>query len=574
MGPRISAVIPTYNEAQRLPRYLVAVRAYLTRTFGDDYEVIVADDGSSDGTVTTIAGSTPGWPQLTVLPAESHRGKGAAVRRGVLAAAGELVLFADADGATPISAERRLREAIADGADVAIGSRRLAAPGLHRARSRWRSLVATAFALATRRACRLPIRDTQCGFKMFRREAAQRLFGPLREEGYLFDLHVLLAAQRLGYRTAEVAVPWTEVPGSKLRPLREAPRLLAGLWRLRRAQRVDLVADIVPAVAAAARRGFTLIELLVVITIIGILAALLVPAAQSAREASRRLRCASNLREIGLALANYEAAKAVLPFGVGGGGPPGPGREPRWSAISQLLPYLEQAPLYDSLNFSGVPWLHDAEFSPMNRTALRTQPGVLLCPSDRAEVPDPEGLASCGYRACAGTRPWNLENDAPGSNHGRNDGAFWFQSAVRLAQVRDGTSRTAAFSERCLGSDEAGDAASPYYMTPPDLAACRLADPVKTPRLADPYARSGDRWGDGNALFSRYHHILPPNEKSCLLGGDRDYGSPVVITASSRHPGGVHVLRLDGSVDFVRSSVNPNLWRAGATIAGAEPIGD
>ena len=119
---------------------------------------------------------------------------------------------------------------------------------------------------------------------------------------------------------------------------------------------------------ARKQRAFTLIELLVVIAVIGVLTALLLPAVQAAREAARRAQCSNNLKQIGLALANYQSALRVYPFGVGGGGPPG-NVVNRWSAQSQLLPYLEQPALFNALNFVGTPWLnYNPVFGPMNQT--------------------------------------------------------------------------------------------------------------------------------------------------------------------------------------------------------------
>ena len=121
----ISIVIPAYNEAERLPPYLRAIRSYFTRAGLEDYEVLVVDDGSRDGTADEIGREFADWVQLSVLRQATNRGKGAAIREGVLAAQGSLVLFADADGATPIEEEHRLRAAIVAGADVAVGSRLL-----------------------------------------------------------------------------------------------------------------------------------------------------------------------------------------------------------------------------------------------------------------------------------------------------------------------------------------------------------------------------------------------------------------------------------------------------------------
>src|SRR5271165_4817412 len=157
---------------------------------------------------------------------------------------------------------------------------------------------------------------------------------------------------------------------------------------------------------AASASAFTLIELLVVVAVIGVLVGLLIPAVQMAREASRRASCLSNLKQIGLALASYETAHGVYPFGAGGGNPPG--FLARWSAHSQLLPYLEQPAILHALNFSGLPWAHHPEFGAPNATALLTQVAVFLCPSDVGQIQDRDGTSCNNYRACAGTLPINL----------------------------------------------------------------------------------------------------------------------------------------------------------------------
>ena len=317
------------------------------------------------------------------------------------------------------------------------------------------------------------------------------------------------------------------------------------------------------------RRAFTLIELLVVIAVIGLLVGLLLPAVQAAREGARRLTCQSNLKEIGLALANYDSAHAAYPFGVGGTGPPG--REPRWSAQSQLLPFLERSILFNAINFTCEPWLHDPEFSAPNLTSLRTRIDAFLCPSDSDDIEDPEEMAHNNYRACAGTLPYNLSGDTgvPGKTS-QNNGAFWFQSATQPSQICDGTSGTAVYAERCLGAPSQPDPLADYYLTGATQASCQAADPNSTTRLTDPYAWSGSRWGDGNVVFTRYHHLLVPNGNSCLLGGSKDYGTLMISTASSRHPGGVNLLIADGSVRFVSQTISAHVWQALATIAGGE----
>jgi dolichyl-phosphate beta-glucosyltransferase len=229
----LSLVIPAYNEAHRLPPYLASVRAHLQFCYGDRCEVIVVDDGSSDGLMEFLADQKAGWAQLRVLRHEHNQGKGAAVRTGVLASRGELVLFADADGATPIAEEPKLADAIRAGADLAIGSRLLTAPGVRRVRSPARGLAGRVFAAIATRWLNIRACDTQCGFKMFRGQPARRIFSLVREPHYLFDLEVLALAQRLGYRLAEVPIQWQEIPGGHLRLVGDLPWILRDLWRLR-----------------------------------------------------------------------------------------------------------------------------------------------------------------------------------------------------------------------------------------------------------------------------------------------------------------------------------------------------
>jgi dolichyl-phosphate beta-glucosyltransferase len=162
-----------------------------------------------------------------------NQGKGAAVRTGMLAACGEIRLFADADGATPIAEEGRLRAALAAGADVVVASRFAPAAGVTRQRDRFRGMVGWVFKTFVHGLLPTPVRDTQCGFKMFRHPAAERLFAMSQENGYVFDLELLVLAQQLGYQVAEVGVNWSEIPGSKLHMAQEWRKILAGVWRIR-----------------------------------------------------------------------------------------------------------------------------------------------------------------------------------------------------------------------------------------------------------------------------------------------------------------------------------------------------
>jgi dolichyl-phosphate beta-glucosyltransferase len=229
----LSLILPAYNEAHRLPPFLTTVRAYLDQHYPGCYEVIVVDDGSQDGLDRVLAQVAADWPALRPLRHERNQGKGAAVRTGVLASRGQRVLFADADGATPIDQEPRLAAALDRGAQVAVGSRLAEGDGLNRSRQWFRGLGGRAFAALARRLLGLSVRDPQCGFKMFVGDVARRLFVDVRETGYLFDLELLSRAARQGLTVAEIPVNWQEIPGGHLRLFRALPKIFVGLLLLR-----------------------------------------------------------------------------------------------------------------------------------------------------------------------------------------------------------------------------------------------------------------------------------------------------------------------------------------------------
>ena len=229
----LSLVIPAFNEAARLPPYLASVQPYLEKHYGKHYEVIVVDDGSQDGLKEVLPRLGVHWPELRWIIHEKNRGKGAAVRSGMLAARGERMLFSDADGATPIDQEALLTAALRTGADLAVGSR-LKPDHDRRCQRPWhRGLAGRLFAAVARGLFHLSVLDPQCGFKMFRAEAGHTLFSRLQESRYLFDLELLAQAERLGYKVAEVPIRWAEVPGGQFKLVREIPRTLWTLLRLR-----------------------------------------------------------------------------------------------------------------------------------------------------------------------------------------------------------------------------------------------------------------------------------------------------------------------------------------------------
>ena len=231
-GPGLSIVVPAYNEARRLPVTLPRVIEYASR-LDEPVEVIIVDDGSVDGTSDVAASVGKACGFVTVLRSGQNRGKGAAVRRGMLAARLGHVLFTDADLSTPIEETGKLRAALAGGADVAIGSRRLARSDVQVHQPWLRELAGRTFSRLVSLLLLPGIRDSQCGFKAFRRPAAREVFARQRLQGFGFDAEVLWLTRRLGYRVAEVPIVWRDDRRSNVRLLRDSGGMLLDLGRVR-----------------------------------------------------------------------------------------------------------------------------------------------------------------------------------------------------------------------------------------------------------------------------------------------------------------------------------------------------
>jgi dolichyl-phosphate beta-glucosyltransferase len=239
--PRLSVVIPAYNEAARIGRTIEALREYVGRTEAE-CDVIVADDGSDDGTAdVALQAAQRGRIGLIVLCSETNRGKGYAVRDGMIEASGDILLMCDADLSTPFEELEKLLPWLERGYDVVIGSRDLPESKLDPPQPLARRLMAWVFRAIRRRFLLPALKDTQCGFKLFRREAGHEIFSQATVNGWLFDCEVLGIAERLGYRIKEVGVTWRNDPDSRVSALREAffalPTLISIRRRLARLQK-------------------------------------------------------------------------------------------------------------------------------------------------------------------------------------------------------------------------------------------------------------------------------------------------------------------------------------------------
>src|SRR4051794_9710675 len=315
------------------------------------------------------------------------------------------------------------------------------------------------------------------------------------------------------------------------------------------------------------RRGFTLIELLVVIAIIAVLIALLLPAVQAAREAARRMQCVNNLKQIGIALHNYNGTSDSLPWGDG------PDQWNQWSALTLTLSHLEQSSLYNAINFSFG--LQNPALG-VNTTAQRSTLSFALCPSDIDRLTNADGHLN--YSGNAGSAPAAFYD---WDNTGAFDGIFtWsgnptgqtsanykkIKTVVRFQDILDGLSNTACYSEKVKGIGGPSTTAAPDPLTP-SSAYMLLTQPTGTDFLtpqtvynqckasspsspgaalnsAAQYYPNGYYWHNGCPTNSRYNHVMTPNTWGCTYNGTTggrwgEMGG--AVPASSRHPGSVNL---------------------------------
>lgn len=296
------------------------------------------------------------------------------------------------------------------------------------------------------------------------------------------------------------------------------------------------------------RRGFTLIEILVAIMVLGMLVAVLLPAVQAAREASRRAMCANNLKQIGLALATYESACGCFPGAING--------TRYYSFLVMLLPHLDQQPLYNAFNFDG-PWLTVADPDP-DWTVRRISVSAFLCPSD--STASETSLPLTNYAGNTGFVP----------ERGHAEGCIT-SPEVGPAGIADGMSRTVAVSEWTLGRPPL-ETNSTYHLpgqTERFAAACRALDQRTAKRSS-----RGVEWHHGSPGITLYNHLVVPNGNSCRNGPDDHRPYYYAWTSGSAHPGGAHAVFADGHVQFVKDGIALATWRALGSRAGGEAVSD
>lgn len=331
---------------------------------------------------------------------------------------------------------------------------------------------------------------------------------------------------------------------------------------------------------ARGRNGFTLVELLVVISIIGILLALLLPAVQAAREASRRNGCLNNLKQLGIALHHFESAQGRLPTGADSkplaSAPSHAHTFYRWSTLAHLTPYLEQSSVYRQLDLTQPLYDVSLQVSPANRLAVGFIVPLFLCPSDLGEGVT-TGFGPVNYAACTGT-------GIAGGTPFDTDGVFYVNSETRLAEISDGTSSTIAFSESTIGEGPA-NLTNAALVDPQTAYAFQFSSPL-TPTLCSSARRwnmtdrRGFSWANGEYRCTLYNHYQTPNaaEIDCL--GVQMFGPPETKfapygwrAARSRHPAGVNALSADGSARFYSDAIERSAWQALATRATGDDVG-
>jgi len=377
-------------------------------------------------------------------------------------------------------------------------------------------------------------------------------------------------------------------------------------------------------VPPSSRRGFTLIELLVVIAIIAVLISLLLPAVQSAREAARRAQCSNNLKQIGLAIHNYHSSNDVFPVGnsLNPSSLNDPGQWASWSAQALMLNYLEQAPLYNAINYSFGPLgtytagTMSDQPGAVNTTVTHTIISSFLCPSDAFSGGGRQNINN--YAASFGTTAHVMYTwkDAPGPPDYQqvptgSTGLFAFNRPYGVRNCTDGTSNTVAYAEWLVGDGRGlqlggANPASKYRGNlatgvdssddPGGNGPTALLDGFTNPQRVFNALQTcvqnfqstnsindmkGWRWGLGATAYSMFNTLQTPNDKQYPIGGCRTNfqtgqgpwpDSSFSVAAASNHPGGANVLFGDGSVKFIKDSIDRMTWWKLGTRANGEVV--
>lgn len=328
------------------------------------------------------------------------------------------------------------------------------------------------------------------------------------------------------------------------------------------------------------RLAFTLIELMVVVGIISIVAAMTLPAVQSAREAARRSQCLNNLKQLGIAIQGYEELSNMLPPALMGYNSM---KKPTYygyhSVVTRILPFIERGLEYNSINFDlstypletiAWPQMHPEEMvaNAANSSVYKVRIDGFLCPSDGR----PQVGSGNSYRGCTGVGP-RLSQTAEFLDSA--NGTFPEIGFVRQSSILDGLSQTVCYSERILGSAVSGSSLllkdsyalnSVVFDADQLLAGCTLSATYGS----EAFTSNGRWWFWTGRERTLYTHTQTPNGRiiDCLIGSSRT--APGMATARSNHPGGVNALFADGSARFVKDSVSLAVWRAYATKAGGE----
>jgi dolichyl-phosphate beta-glucosyltransferase len=227
----VSVIIPAYNEENRISSTIQRIWEHL-QGGGLKFEIIVVDDGSRDSTAPLVRGLAERLTSIRLLSNERNMGKGFSIRKGILSAHGEWMLISDADLSTPIEELEKLTPYLSEH-DIVIGSRGLRESDIALKQPWYREWMGKTFNLLVRLVVMGGIKDTQCGFKLFKGEVARRVFGLSRIQGFSFDVEVLFIARKLGYRTMEVPVRWLNSPASRVSVLSDPVKMFSDLFRIR-----------------------------------------------------------------------------------------------------------------------------------------------------------------------------------------------------------------------------------------------------------------------------------------------------------------------------------------------------